>query len=254
MVQGFNLVLISRSEEKLKKTIQDLRQLENAPATAQLTYVVSEASDLSADNFNAIEKQIKDKNLRILVNNVGVSKGTIPFVSQPEAFITDMLSVNCGFPVLITRKILPYMVADKGTSGKRAIINVSSMTAYIPCPNLAIYAATKAFNLNFSKSLSVELSDVNIDVVAITPGLTQSNLVPIKQTSWMVPSARESAREGLIKLNSYFFDLPAQFSHYLMLKAAIFSAAVCPSSLQKWIAQSYMSTIPARESEGKLKN
>jgi short-subunit dehydrogenase len=58
-------------------------------------------------------------------------------------------------------------------SGK--ILNVGSTGSFAPVPNMAVYAATKAFVLSFSEALSAELQGTGVSVTALCPGVTKTN-------------------------------------------------------------------------------
>jgi short-subunit dehydrogenase len=55
-------------------------------------------------------------------------------------------------------------------SGSGAILNVSSAASLVPVPNMAVYAATKAYVTSFSEALRAELRNANISVTALCPG------------------------------------------------------------------------------------
>ena len=60
---------------------------------------------------------------------------------------------------------------------KGKILNVASVAAYIPGPNMAVYYATKAYVLNFTLALNIELKKYNISVSALCPGPTDTNFI-----------------------------------------------------------------------------
>jgi short-subunit dehydrogenase len=73
--------------------------------------------------------------------------------------------VNCEALVLLTRALLPDLVARRG-----AVLNVASSAAFQPTPFLAAYGATKAFVLAFSEALAEELAASGVRVTALCPG------------------------------------------------------------------------------------
>ena len=76
----------------------------------------------------------------------------------------DMIDLNDKAVVALTHSTLPYMAR-----GSR-IINLDSLSAFQPVPYINVYGATKAFILNFSRALNVELQPRGIRVLAVCPG------------------------------------------------------------------------------------
>ncbi|SHN45181.1 short chain dehydrogenase [Chitinophaga sp. CF418] len=102
--------------------------------------------------------------------------------------IQDTIALNTIFPTKLTRQILPYLHSPA------LILNVSSYTALLPPPYLAVYAGTKAHNNAFSQSLAQELS--NVGVISLLTGSVNSgsNRKPV---SFMRPSAETYAKHVL---------------------------------------------------------
>lgn len=104
--------------------------------------------------------------IRVLVNAAGAGKtGTAEKIAagDPSAQ-TDMINLNCRALTFITEICLPYM-----HRGSR-IINLASAAAFCPQPSFAVYAATKAYVLSFSRALACELKKRKIYVTAVCPG------------------------------------------------------------------------------------
>lgn len=104
--------------------------------------------------------------LRILVNAAGFGRtGTVAEIAAEEPFIqTDMIDLNCRALTAITEICLPFMRKDS------RIINLASAAAFCPQPSFAVYAATKAYVLSFSRALHMELKSKGIYVTAVCPG------------------------------------------------------------------------------------
>jgi uncharacterized protein len=101
----------------------------------------------------------------LLVNNAGLGdRGA--FIDGEWARHRAMLQVNIAALTYLTYRILPSM----RKTGCGAILNVSSAASFLPVPNLAVYAATKAYVTNFSEALRAELRNSNISVTALCPG------------------------------------------------------------------------------------
>jgi NAD(P)-dependent dehydrogenase (short-subunit alcohol dehydrogenase family) len=109
----------------------------------------------------------------ILVNNVGAAP------ARPGGFgeITDedwqaSLTLNLMAAVRTTRAALPVMLA----AGKGAIVNISSVNAFLPDPAVLDYSAAKAALASFSKSLSKEVGPHGIRVNTVSPGPVATDL------------------------------------------------------------------------------
>jgi short-subunit dehydrogenase len=76
----------------------------------------------------------------------------------------EMIEVNAAGLTAICGAALPYLVP-----GSR-IVNVASLASFAPMGNFAVYAASKAYVLNFTLGLAAELADKNVRVTALCPG------------------------------------------------------------------------------------
>ncbi|MEA3187597.1 MAG: uncharacterized protein QOD99_1427, partial [Chthoniobacter sp.] len=77
-----------------------------------------------------------------------------------------MLDVNITALTKITHRLLPML----RTFQRAAILNVSSSAGYLPVPQMAVYAATKAYVTSFSEALRAELRGTGVSVTALCPG------------------------------------------------------------------------------------
>ena len=104
--------------------------------------------------------------IRVLINAAGFGKtGTVEEIAAKEENAqTDMINVNCRALTGITEICLPFL-----HRGSR-IINLASAAAFCPQPSFAVYAATKAYVLSFSRALNRELRKRGIIVTAVCPG------------------------------------------------------------------------------------
>ena len=101
--------------------------------------------------------------IKLLINNAGF--GTYgPFAETSPVREMDLIDLNCTALTGITGVCLPFMKKDS------VIINTASLAAYLPLGNFAVYAASKAYVLNFSLALAAELKERGIKVCALCPG------------------------------------------------------------------------------------
>ncbi|KAK8726951.1 hypothetical protein OTU49_010158, partial [Cherax quadricarinatus] len=136
--KGMNIVLISRTQEKLEKVAQEIR----GQYEVETDIVRADFTD-GRPIYDNIRKHLEGKEVGILVNNVGVV-GSIPclFKDAPEDDIWALLNVNSAAVPAMIKLVLPGMMARR----KGAIVNISSMAGSFPLPLLQIYCGTKVNN------------------------------------------------------------------------------------------------------------
>ena len=112
-----------------------------------------------------LEATVKRQNaiVRLLINCAGYGiMGAFETADRDE--VLGMVRLNCEALTAITHRILPYM--KKGSR----IIQLASSAAFLPQVNFAVYAATKAYVLSFSRALGKELLERGIYVTSVCPG------------------------------------------------------------------------------------
>ena len=124
------------------------------------------AMDLADDtDLHQFKEYLEEYNpdIKLLVNCAGFGKiGRVD--SQDVIEQGNMIDVNCRALTIFTGLCLPYI------STHSRIINIASAAAFSPQPNFAVYAATKAYVLSYSRALNVELKDRQITVTCVCPG------------------------------------------------------------------------------------
>ncbi|HTH96259.1 MAG TPA: SDR family NAD(P)-dependent oxidoreductase [Stellaceae bacterium] len=110
----------------------------------------------------------------LLINNAGLGRfGRV--IDNDLAFEQAMVQVNVVAPLVLTRMLLPGMLARAKADGRRAgVIIVASVVGFGPIPYVATYAATKAFDLYLAAGLAAEMADEPVDVLALCPGTTET--------------------------------------------------------------------------------
>lgn len=102
--------------------------------------------------------------------NAGVGLGGA-FVETDIEREVDMINLNVTSTVRLAKKIVPEMKSRR--AGK--ILITASVASVMPGPFMAVYAATKAFDLSFADALRNELKDTGVTVTALMPGETETN-------------------------------------------------------------------------------
>tara|TARA_R110001592_G_scaffold363396_2_gene687621 strand:- start:38211 stop:39005 length:795 start_codon:yes stop_codon:yes gene_type:complete len=192
---GYNLVLVARSEDKLRTLASQL-----ARDTGAEVWV--EAADLSrrgAAKTLASSLSKQGIEVDILVNSAGVLEHG-RFIDLPSTSQQGIIDLNVSGLTNMLAQFLPPMVKR----GKGRILNVASIAAFQPVPSLATYAATKAYVLSLSESLTEELVDTGVTVTALCPGITATNMVAsaqqksggLKIPDFMVGDVQDVASQG----------------------------------------------------------
>ena len=163
--EGHHLILVSRNSEKLAQQKNELQQ----KFSISVDII---AHDLSIPNAaQTLYNALKDKHLSIdiLINNAGFSdSGYFPKTDVDQQL--QMIQLHDIFTTELTRYLLPSML-EKGFGH---ILNLGSIASYIALPYNAVYAASKAYILAFSKALHYELKGSGVSVTCLCPGATQT--------------------------------------------------------------------------------
>ena len=150
------------------------------------------ACDLATDagrDFLLAELDRLEVKPNLLINNAG--KGDYGSFAEGEAErARSQIDLNITAPVLLSHAMIPRLQAT--ATAPAGILNVSSLAGNVPMPDLAVYAASKAFVTSFSEALRIELLDRHIVVTALCPGPTPTNF----GRSARRPGGADTNREG----------------------------------------------------------
>lgn len=169
---------IARREER----IEELRRQLPLP----LFILPLDLTDPAA--LDALDRELKARKpqVRLLVNAAGYGKigksSTIPLEAE-----TGMIRLNCEALCAVTHMVLPYMTPHS------RILHFASAAAFLPQPGFAVYAATKAFVLSYSRALNAELKPRDIIVTAVCPGPVDTEFFETAETSSSMPAYKKLA-------------------------------------------------------------
>jgi uncharacterized protein len=167
---GYDVVLVARSEAKLRALASQLEAAHGIGATVF-------AADLAQpDAPQRIADALRDRAIDALVNNAGF--GLVgPFAENDLWRQLEMIQVNVTALTHLTGLFLPGMIARR--SGR--VLNVASTAAFQPGPLMAVYYATKAYVLSFSEAIADELRGTGVTVTALCPGPTATGFAEAAQ-------------------------------------------------------------------------
>jgi short-subunit dehydrogenase len=163
---GYNLVLVARTEDRLKSIASEIKELFDVtvytiakdlfrPGAAKEVYDATESEGLIID---------------VLINNAGQGEWGA-FTETDLNREIDLIHLNVIALISLTKYYLKGMVARR--HGR--ILNLASSLAKAPTPLMSVYAATKAFVLSFSEALVEELKNTGVTVTALQPYATDTD-------------------------------------------------------------------------------
>ena len=160
-----NLILVARSQDKLEKLATEL----SSTYQIETEVIVRDLTEPAAGQavFDAVSA--KGLTVDLLINNAGFGDYGA-FGDRPLDKQLAMVQLNITAVVELTGLFLPLM--QQRHNG--AIINVSSIAGFQPIPYMSVYAASKAFILNFSEALWAENKDSGVRILVACPGPTES--------------------------------------------------------------------------------
>lgn len=173
--RAHTIVLVARREQQLL----DLRD-ELSERSPKLRIAVHRSDLARAEEIEELLRWIEGEGLAIdlLINNAGLGDIGAFATADPER-ITQMMLVNMVALTRLTRGLLPALIAQK----RGAILNVSSSASFLPMPNFAVYAATKAYVTSFSEALRSELLGTGVSVTALCPGPVRTEFTEMARRS-----------------------------------------------------------------------
>ncbi len=189
---GFQPLLVARRRDRLERLSEELA------STLDVNALIA-ATDLTrADGPEMVVEAAGAAPIEMLINNAGFATYG-PFATTPLERTSSLLALNVVALTRLTRLCLDGMLAR----GRGFIMNVASTAGFMPGPDMATYYASKAYVLQFSEALAVELSGTGVRVSCLCPGPTVTEFHDVADMRdsplldrlvWM--SADEVARQG----------------------------------------------------------
>jgi short-subunit dehydrogenase len=157
-----SLVLVARRQDKLDALKRELESFHK-----DLRVHVYGADVGREDQRMAFVNWLPSQNIKVdfLINNAGLGDRG-PFGASDWNKVRAMVDVNISALTHLIHLLLPSMML----SGRAAILNVSSISGFLPLPNTCVYSATKAYVNSLSEALAIELRPRGITVTALCPG------------------------------------------------------------------------------------
>lgn len=174
--KGARLLLVERNAERIQEICSEINHFD--------AIAMAEVLDLSA---LGAPQQVVDTALRewghidMVINNAGIMDFSVFDELDPKR-IQQTIDVNVTAPLLLTRAVLPHLLAQN--SGR--IVNIGSTFGSIGFAHFATYCASKFAIRGFSEALRRELVDSQVGVTYISPRATKTSLNNARTTQMLL--------------------------------------------------------------------
>ena len=164
---GYDLVLVARNAGQLLELAASINEEHGRWATTV-------AADLGEPGaVQKLSRQLQEESIEVdvLVNNAGLlDNGDFTDISLPDHL--QLIELNIAALTALTHQFLGPM----RQRGRGRILNVASLASFQPVPQLAVYAASKAYVLSLTEALSEELKGTGVTITALCPGFVRTGM------------------------------------------------------------------------------
>ena len=162
----FNLILVSRNIEKLKNVSDELKKKYINLKTILIEFDFSKKFSIKDyENYFVNNNDIKNLDISILINNIGISQREL-FTNYSLEFIMDTININIVSQSLLTKIFINKLL---NRNKKSAIISMSSYSATLPLILSSIYCASKIYDDYLIRAIAEENKGKNIDFLSVRP-------------------------------------------------------------------------------------
>jgi len=179
---GFRAIAVARKESEGLTAAMAQSEARKAGSLRFVPYDLADIEGI-ADLVKSVRKEYGP--IYGLVNNAGASvEGSLAMMSTAQ--MERLIRLNTLSPIVVTKNVLRSMMADGG--GR--IVNIASIVASTGYSGLAVYSATKASLIGFTRSLAREVGKMNVTVNAVAPGFVDTD---------MTQGLKEDQREQIVR-------------------------------------------------------
>ena len=184
-----HLILVARDRHQLAEVATEI-----ATIGVKVTTLSLDLTQLSSINIAIAQAWTTHKPIHLLVNCAGVAHQSAFLDSQAHKF-EEEISLNLLGMINITRLLAKRMANQK----EGTIVNVSSLMGKVAAPTMSTYSATKFAIVGFTQALRSELAEHNIEVIALLPTLTDTEMARnLKLFRWVMPMTTERVAQTLV--------------------------------------------------------
>lgn len=231
LLSRFDVILVARSEDKLKYNTKGLNILsERYRYHHKASYIVCDVS--SVDECKKLYEKCKNLDVQVLINGAGF--GAVGAFSEIDLEKeVSMIGTNCTGAHVLTKLFLKDMLGKN----RGYILNIASSAGYMPgAPYMATYYASKAYLINLTRAIAREkdVKESNVYVGALCPGPVPTNF---NRTAGLKKQAKGLTPRAVAKYSIHkMFMKQELIIPGLLPKLAFFGRKFLPDSVLLQIA------------------
>lgn len=191
---GFNLLLASRTQEKLNKLQEELGVL-----GIQVRTVCVDLSDTSEFTYSRITTAAQDIDVSIVINCVGTTIHR-RYAEVSSDALRHLIAINVSTTAIVTHTMLPLLLRHTATTGHRCgLLNVGSIVGRFYWPGTQLYGASKAFVDHLTVPLAYEYRE-QLDVLSFQPTVMATAMAAGTEPAAITITPQEAAHAALSQL------------------------------------------------------
>lgn len=184
-----HLILVARNRQKLAEVAQEINTI-----GVKVTTLALDLTQPASINIAIAQAWSTHRPIHLLVNCAGVAHQSTFLDIQAHKF-EEEIALNLVGMMNITRLLAKRMASQR----EGTIVNVSSLMGKVAAPTMSTYSATKFAIVGFTQALRSELAEHNIEVIALLPTLTDTEMAHnLKLFRWVIPVTPERVAQTLV--------------------------------------------------------
>ncbi|KAF9104599.1 hypothetical protein BGX27_010021, partial [Mortierella sp. AM989] len=188
-----NVVLVSRTESKLKAISEELAE----KYSIETKFYAMDFTKAADEDYQGLQQLLNPLEVTVLVNNVGTNHDIpTPFEQESDKVLKDIVELNINAAMKMTKIVVPQMIARKNG----LIINLGSFAGLVPTPFLSVYSGSKAFLSSWSQAIGAELAPKGVHVQNVNTYFVVSAMSKIRRASMFIPMPKPYVKSVLGQL------------------------------------------------------
>jgi 3-oxoacyl-[acyl-carrier protein] reductase len=191
---GYKVIITYKSNDQSAEETLEIIRL-NGGSGEKVRFDVADSKEAAGQMAEIISRY---KNIRVLVNNAGVTADGL-FIMMPERDWDTVIQTTLKGFYNVTKPVIKTMIRNH----KGSVVSISSVSALLANRGQANYAAAKAGLIAASRSLASEVARLGVRVNVVAPGLIDTEMIkgaPLEKIKEIIPMARIGRPEEVAKV------------------------------------------------------